>query len=76
MYSSACQNFNIRDRLHQIKAPVLIIQGRQDCLGEAIPIGLHEGIPGSQLWFIDECGHLPWMEQPANLINIIASFLL
>ena len=68
--------FSINDQLKNIKVPTLIIQGRQDCLGAEIPIGLHHRIKGSQLWFIDECGHLPWIEQPEILIRILAAFLL
>jgi len=75
-YSEEYTRFNINRQLKNIKVPTLIIEGRQDPLGAEIPIRLQERIPGARLRFIDECGHLPWVEQPKTLLNILAAFLL
>ena len=74
---SVYQNQDVLDdRLTELTTPTLIIQGDNDCLVPS-PIGLrlHHEIKNSQLQIIDECGHLPHIEQPAALIQSIQSFL-
>lgn len=77
------QNMEIRrpnmmqsEQLNTIKAPTLIIWGRNNPFGE-VPEAtkMHEDIAGSQLELFDECGHWPQHER-ADLYNPLAlSFL-
>ncbi len=53
----------------------LIIQGRQDPMPETVAIEIHETIQNSQLVFIDECGHFPWIEQPKDFYRAVRSLL-
>lgn len=55
--------------------PVLILHGRQDPVGELIPFVVSQTYPKSKLVFIEQCGHLPWLEQPEVFKNAIRSFL-
>ena len=55
--------------------PVLIMAGRQDPLGESVPISIHNYFPQSQLVFIEKCGHYSWIEQSEKVLSIINDFL-
>jgi pimeloyl-ACP methyl ester carboxylesterase len=59
-----------------IKAPTLVIWGKNDGLtllgmGKAFV----EDIPGAQLVVIDNCGHVPQMEKPAEFNSALLKFL-
>jgi len=62
--------------LHRINVPTLLIWGHQDVL---FPLAYGEKlaaqIPHAQLTVIEECGHLPHVEQPEQLLDLISSFL-
>ncbi len=60
-------NTFIRARLHSIRAPVLLVHGRQDAVAEGGVVEAHQLIKSSRLVFIDKCGHVPWIEQPEAL---------
>ena len=63
-------------RLGEITAPTLLVAGREDfvfppeCQRE-----LHDGIRGSQLVLVDEAGHNPQDENPAQVIAALRPFL-
>lgn len=67
---------NLGDKLHQIKAPTLLVWGKQDTVTPPF-VGekFHELISNSQLFFIDECGHAPMMEKPEEFNAILEKFL-
>lgn len=67
---------NLGDKLHNLKAPTLLIWGKQDTVTPPF-VGekFHELIPNSQLFFIDECGHAPMMEKPEQFNDILENFL-
>lgn len=54
---------------------VLILQGRQDPIGATVPWILNHTYPNSRFFFIEKCGHLPWIEQPEVFYRRIADFL-
>lgn len=67
---------NIGDKLYNIKAPTLLIWGKQDkvtppFVGEKF----HELIENSELHWINLCGHAPMMEHPDQFNNILKVFL-
>jgi proline iminopeptidase len=74
-FNKAEGNYDIRPKLRTIAAPVLLLQGRQDLAGEANVCEAHSLIRNSTLAFIDKCGHMPWLEQPAQTWKIVADFL-
>jgi proline iminopeptidase len=55
--------------------PVLVLHGRQDPVGELIPIDVSQTYPNSKLVFIEQAGHFPWLEQPEVFTDVIISFL-
>jgi 2-hydroxy-6-oxonona-2,4-dienedioate hydrolase len=67
---------NLSDKLHGIKVPTLLIWGKQDTVTPAF-VGekFHELIEGSELHFVDKCGHAPMMEKPEEFNKILEMFL-
>ncbi|HMO39797.1 MAG TPA: alpha/beta hydrolase [Saprospiraceae bacterium] len=67
--SKSAVRHNLGDNLHQIKAPTLLIWGREDNVTPAF-VGekFHELIEHSRLVFVEQCGHAPMMEHP-NVFN-------
>jgi 2-hydroxy-6-oxonona-2,4-dienedioate hydrolase len=67
---------NLGDKLHQIKAPTLLIWGKQDQITPAF-VGekFEELIDDAKLIFIDECGHAPMMEYPEAFNKHLETFL-
>ena len=53
--------------LKKFKGAVYIIQGRQDPIGESTVYELKELMPHSKVFFIEKCGHLPWLENPKQV---------
>ena len=68
-------NSFIRARLHSIRAPVLLVHGRQDAVPEGGVVEAHQLIKSSRLAFIDKCGHVPWIEQPEELRKAVEAFI-
>ncbi len=62
--------------ISQLSVPTLIVWGEQD---EMIPLSvgrnLHRLIPGSKLEVISQCGHLPELEKPEELVQCVLEFL-
>ena len=65
-----------RADLAAIACPTLLICGRQDPLA---PPALHEemaaAIPGAKLHIVEECGHLPPLEQPEEVTEALRRWL-
>ena len=65
-----------RGFLAEIKCPTLIIVGEQDVLTPVkVSQEMHEGIAGSQLEIIPECGHLSTMERPVVVNDLLRRWL-
>lgn len=64
---------DLRAGLKNLKAPVLVIHGKQDPLETAQEV--HEAIAGSRLEIIDEAGHFPWLEKPDLVDRLLGEFL-
>lgn len=72
----ACNQFDITPRLAEIKAPTLIVAGRDD--GIAPPQRsevLHAGIKGSKLVVIEDAGHTVSNEKPEEFNAAVRNFL-
>ncbi len=67
---------NLGDKLHQVKAPTLLVWGRDDNVTPAF-VGekFHELIEHSRLIFVEECGHAPMMEHPELFNKYLGDFL-
>ncbi|MGB1375932.1 MAG: alpha/beta fold hydrolase [Rhodothermales bacterium] len=75
-FARAVEKTSIKDELDQIKAPTLLIWGKQDQITPPdVAETFHAGVPSSELHWIDECGHVPMQEQPAEFNRIYLDFL-
>lgn len=72
----ATADHDLSHRIQEIKCPTLIIAGSEDIL---IPPKhssiLHEKIEGSEYITIENCGHVPSIEKPAEFNEIVLNFL-
>jgi proline iminopeptidase len=69
------KNFNIDKQVKSLSIPTLLIQGRQDPIGEAVPILLKQKLKNCRLEFINECGHFVWIEKPKEFYQFARAFL-
>jgi pimeloyl-ACP methyl ester carboxylesterase len=74
--AKSAQRHNLGKDLKNIKVPTLLIWGLNDTITP--PIVAHEFnrlITGSELYFVDKCGHAPMMEHPDKFNSILDKFL-
>lgn len=64
---------DLRPGLEKVKAPVLILHGKQDPLETAEE--LHATFAGSKLAWVENAGHFPWAEQPDAVFAVLGGFL-
>lgn len=67
---------NLGDELSDISVPTLLIWGKNDTITP--PLVAEEFlrlIPNSEVHYIDQCGHAPMMEVPAEFNEILDEFL-
>ncbi|MGM5471346.1 alpha/beta fold hydrolase [Flavobacteriaceae bacterium LMO-SS05] len=67
--------FDCSEGLKKLKAPVLIIQGREDLIDKETAetaIGL---LQNSTLVILDNCGHYGWLDQPKKYFEHINTYL-
>jgi pimeloyl-ACP methyl ester carboxylesterase len=63
-------------KLPSIHAPTLVLWGRNDeLLGMDMAEKLRDGIPGAKVVVIEQCGHIPQIEKPAEFNRVVLEFL-
>ncbi len=67
--------FDLRDELRAVDLPVLVVHGRQDPIPLQSSEAVAEALRG-QLVVLDDCGHVPYVEQPAALFDAMQRFLV
>ncbi len=73
---SACNAFDVMERLGSINAPTLIVSGTADQLTPPkYAARLAEGIPGARLRLIEQAGHMVMLEQPQQVAQAVDEFL-
>lgn len=67
---------NLRDKLHLIKAPTLLIWGKEDKVTPSF-VGeeFHQLLENSRLHLLEKCGHAPMMEHPEIFNTYLEEFL-
>ncbi len=71
---SSLGDFDLTSRLTDVAVPSLIVHGRQD----PIPLESSEIAAralGARLVVLDDCGHVPYVEQPQSLFDAVRDFL-
>jgi pimeloyl-ACP methyl ester carboxylesterase len=73
----AMRPYEVGRRLKDVKVPLLAVWGKQDPRGEADKaVGVFNSIPAARFVVIDECGHLPHLEQDVRFNELVREFLL
>jgi proline iminopeptidase len=67
-------DFDLRDELRGVRCPALVVHGRED------PIPLESAAAAAECLdaefvVLDDCGHVPYVEQPDALFTVIRRFL-
>jgi proline-specific peptidase len=73
--TGSLKDWDVMDRLGQIKVPTLLIGGRYDECTPAHMEEMHRRIPSSQLAIMENASHLCFAEQPAEFTVRVNSFL-
>jgi 3-oxoadipate enol-lactonase len=74
--AEAISRIDVTDRLKEIKAPTLVIVGRDDIgTPPAMSEAIAAAIPGARLEIIAEASHLSNIEQPAAFNKLLLDFL-
>jgi len=67
-------DFDLLPALERVEIPAVVVHGRQD----PIPLASSESVAealDSPLVVIDDCGHVPYVEQPQSLFDAVRRFL-
>lgn len=68
--------YNVVSQIKQVKHRTLIIWGKDDrIISTTLAQRLHDELPSSVLHMIPECGHLPHVEKPEAVAELILEFL-
>lgn len=66
----------VASRLPDIDVPTLLVWGKNDLITPPdVAQEFQNRIPGSELHFIDQCGHAPMIEHPGEFNRIMLAFL-
>ena len=68
-------DFNLISDLKGIRIPSIIICGRDDPIPFASSSAGASAL-GTNLVVLDECGHVPYVEQPEKLFTVLDQFLM
>ncbi|MDB4349700.1 alpha/beta hydrolase [Omnitrophica bacterium] len=73
--SKSAKGYNVKDALHLVDCPTLLIWGREDTITPpSVAFEFKKYIKKSQLKFIDRCCHAPMVEYPDEFEKIILEF--
>lgn len=67
--------YDLHEKLQKLSCKTLIIHGDKDPIPLSVIERTHKSIPNSQLIVLKDCGHFPYVEQPAELFSILDVFL-
>lgn len=67
-------DFDLLPALRTLRVPALVVHGRQDPIPLASAAAVAEALGARTCW-LDDCGHVPYVEQPAALREAVTRFL-
>jgi proline iminopeptidase len=68
-------NFDCKEKLKNFKKPVLIIQGKEDVISNAIGELAHKTLTNSKLILLENCRHYGWLDAKEKYFGEVNSFL-
>lgn len=74
---SACDAFDVMERLGEVRCPTLVIGGTADKLTPPkYAVYLRDHIPGAELVLVDAAGHMVMLEKPEVVAKAVSKFIL
>jgi proline iminopeptidase len=67
--------YDLHEELRSFPEPALLLSGRQDIIGDEVPLRIHASLPHSELVWLNESSHYPWLDQPDAYFEAIDGFL-
>ncbi len=67
-------DFDLRAQLRGVHTKVLVVHGRQDPIPLVSAEAVAEALAG-EIVVLDDCGHVPYVEQPKALLSSVETFL-
>jgi len=71
----SCKDWQVKDRLHEIRVPTLIVSGRHDEATPALQQVLLEGIAGSEWVVFEDSSHMPHVEERERYMQVVGRWL-
>lgn len=68
-------DWDVRDRLGEIRVPTLVTSGRYDECSPALAEEARRGIPGAERVLFDESSHMAFAEEPERFRAVLTEFL-
>ncbi|MEC8911737.1 MAG: alpha/beta hydrolase [Chloroflexota bacterium] len=69
-------NFDVRDRIGELKVPLTLIRGMDDPGKPAeYELEIHEAVPGSKYIKLEQAGHFPMAERPDDINRALEELL-
>jgi len=69
------EQYDVREGLSRLDAPVLVIHGHQDPIGDLTAEEIRASIRNVTVQYINRCGHFPWLEEPDAVRKAVGEFL-
>lgn len=73
--TGALRGWDVRDRLHELDLPTLVLRGRYDLSTPAIASTLVGGIRGAREVVLEESSHTPVLEETERYVEAVAAFV-
>jgi L-proline amide hydrolase len=71
----SCKDWQVKDRLHEIRLPTLLVSGRHDEATPALQQVLLDGIAGSEWVCFEESSHMPHVEERERYMQVVGDWL-
>ncbi len=68
-------DFDLLPHVGRIACPTLVVHGREDPIPLASSEALVAALPDARVTVLDQCGHVPYVEQPEALFAAVLPFL-
>jgi L-proline amide hydrolase len=72
--TGALKGWDIRDRLHEIDVPTLVVRGRYDMCTDRIAAELVDGIAGAREVVLEHSSHTPALEESELYLQVVGEF--
>lgn len=69
------RNYDVTDRLHEIRGPTLVTAGRYDEVTPVVARSIHDHVPGSEFTLFPKSSHVAFWEERRPYLETVRKFL-